>query len=205
MKNESNESNHRAGSVANRLEKEQLLQQRGRVIWLFGLSGAGKSTLAGMLAGELHRRGVLAASLDGDELRAGLNAGLGFSEVDRSENLRRAAEVARLMVGSGLVTVCAFISPRRTQRALIRRIVGSDDLTLVFVSASVETCTRRDPKGLYARARAGQIAQFTGVGAEFELPEPDECQVVLDTEAGPAEVCLDRLMRVVMPLIRPGG
>ena len=187
--------------LVSRSEREALLRQRGRAIWLYGLSGAGKSTLAAMLARQLHQRGVLTASLDGDELRAGLNGGLGFSEEDRSENLRRAAEVARLMVGTGLVTICAFITPRASQRALVRRIIGEKDLTQVFVSATVDTCAKRDPKGLYARARGGLIAQFTGVGAEFDPPEAGEPGLVIDTEAESPEACSARLLGELLPLL----
>lgn len=177
-----------------RREREARLRQRGHVIWFFGLSGAGKSTLATRLGRELHESGIFTGSLDGDDLRKGLNQGLGFSDADRSENLRRAAEVARLMVGNGLVTVCAFITPRRAQRALVRSIIGAEDVTQVFVSASVTTCARRDPKGLYARAQGGQIAQFTGIGSEFEPPAADEPVLTIDTEAFPPETCVRQLL-----------
>jgi adenylylsulfate kinase len=157
----------------------------GHVFWLFGLSGAGKSTMAGMLAEHLRRsqhRGVLL--LDGDRLRRGLSAGLGFSEGDRTENLRRAAEVARLGIESGLVVVAAFITPLESQRQSVREIVGVGALSLVWVNAPLDVCRSRDVKGLYARAAAGSMRDLTGVSAAFENPaQPD-----LELETGRQQI-----------------
>ena len=154
--------------------------QPGHVFWLFGLSGAGKSTLSEMLAEQVRRRpgcGVL--QLDGDRLRHGLSAGLGFSEADRTENLRRAAEVARLGLESGLVVIAAFITPLEAQRRRIRGIVGAGAISFVWVNAALEICRSRDVKGLYASAAAGLTKEMTGVSAAFEPPaQPD---LVLDT------------------------
>lgn len=143
----------------------------GHVFWLFGLPCAGKSTLAASLIDRLrpHGRGVLA--LDGDILRAGLCRGLGFSDPDRTENLRRAAEVARLGADSGLCVVASFITPLNAHRRLIREIVGRDRSSFIFADAPLEVCRQRDVKGLYARAQADQLPQMTGVGSTFEQPE----------------------------------
>lgn len=143
----------------------------GHVYWLFGLSGAGKSTLATALVNHLRERGLGVLALDGDVLRAGLCHGLGFSDADRTENLRRAAEVARLGADSGLCVVASFITPLNAHRRLIRGIVGGERLSLIFADAPLEICRQRDNKGLYARADAGQLPQMTGIGSAFEPPE----------------------------------
>jgi adenylylsulfate kinase len=186
-----------------RAEKEQRLRQRGHVIWLYGLSGSGKSTLAIALERSLTTQGFLTTLLDGDEIRAGLNHGLGFSDADRTENLRRAAEVARLFARSGIVTICAFITPRHSQRDLITQIVAPDDLTLIHLSASFSACAGRDPKGLYARAAANKIPQFTGRDSAFEAPLPGPDALVVDTESEPPNASLARLLDIIEPRIRP--
>lgn len=178
------------------------MKQRARVIWLFGLSGSGKSTLAVALERSLWNDGFTTQLLDGDNLRMGLNRGLGFSDADRAENLRRAAETARLFVQAGVVTVCSFITPLRAHRAVVRQILG-DDLLLVHVSASWTTCVRRDPKGLYAKAAAGGVAQFTGRDSGFEEPEAGEAAWRVETETAPPEDCLQRLRAWVSPQIQP--
>ncbi len=163
-----------------------------RVVWLSGLSGAGKTTLADALSLRLREQGV--AQLDGDELRRGLCADLGFCDHSRAENLRRAAHVARLMSDAGLTVVCAFISPLERDRRQVREILG-ERLLEVFVDTSLAECERRDPKGLYRRARAGEIPAFTGVSAPFEAPTSSD--LVLRTEetgiGGLVEAMLDRL------------
>lgn len=174
--------------VISRLEKEKRLKQTARAIWLFGLSGSGKSTLAVALERSLADQGVTTYLLDGDNLRTGLNRGLGFSDSDRSEGLRRAAEVARLFVQAGIVTICSFITPLRSQRETARQILGREDFLPVYVKASFETCAKRDPKGLYARAARGDLAQFTGRDSAFEEPLAEESVFVIDTDAlSPAE------------------
>jgi adenylylsulfate kinase len=189
--------------VLPRTEKEARLGQRGRVIWLFGLSGSGKSTLAIALERRLHADGFATQLLDGDNVRTGLNRGLGFSDADRTENIRRIAEVAKLHAQAGLVTLCSFITPSRAHRTLAREIIGADDLLPVYVKADFATCARRDPKGLYAKAAAGGVGQFTGRDSAFEEPGEDEpSTLVIDTEAASPEACLATLLAAISPCIR---
>jgi len=181
--------------------KQRMLGQRGHVFWLFGLSGSGKSTLARTLEEELHRRGRLTAWLDGDNLRTGLNAGLGFSDADRAENIRRAAEVARLLVANGLVVLASFICPTESLRQLARGIVGADDFSAVLVRASFEECARRDVKGLYAKAAGGGVPQFTGRDSAFEDPPPGSTDLVLDTTSATPGESLAALLAFALPRI----
>ncbi len=188
--------------VLGRSEKEAKLKQRGRVIWLYGLSGSGKSTLAIALERRLHAEGVTTHLLDGDNVRTGLNRDLGFTDADRSENIRRISEVAKLFVQAGVVVIAAFITPQRAHRQLARSIIGTDDFLEVYVSASFDTCAVRDPKGLYAKARAGGVQQFTGRDSSFEPPSTEDRDVlVIDTEAGPADASLAQLHSAVLPRI----
>lgn len=161
-----------------RARREGLQGHRGHVFWLFGLSGAGKSTVAALVEETLVVAGRRVLALDGDRLRTGLNRGLGFSVEDRRENLRRAAEVARLAAQQGQIVLAAFITPLRELRALVRAVVGPEDLTLVFLDTPEAEVRRRDVKGLYARAERGEVAAMTGVSAPFETPAPDEPGVV---------------------------
>jgi adenylylsulfate kinase len=189
--------------VLSRADKEARLAQHGRVIWLYGLSGSGKSTLGIALERRLHAEGFATQLLDGDNIRTGLNRGLGFGDADRTENIRRIAEVAKLFAHAGVVTLCSFITPLRAHRALARDIIGGADLLEVYVKASFETCARRDPKGLYAKASAGGVGQFTGRDSAFEEPAADAPDtLVLDTEAASPEACLDTLHAAVLPRIR---
>lgn len=188
--------------VLGRTEKESKLKQRGRVIWLYGLSGSGKSTLAIALERRLHAEGVTTHLLDGDNVRIGLNRDLGFTDADRSENIRRIAEVAKLFVQAGVVVIASFITPQRAHRQLARSIIGAEDFIEVYVAASFETCARRDPKGLYAKAKAGGVQQFTGKDSSFEPPSAEDREaLVIDTEAGPAEASLAQLHEAVAPRI----
>lgn len=160
--------------MLSRQDKEQLLGQRGLMIWMTGLSGSGKSTVAIGVERELHRRGILCRILDGDNIRTGINAGLGFSEEDRRENIRRIAEVGKLFVQTGIVTLACFVSPTAELREMARRIIGPDDFREVYISTPLSKCERRDVKGLYARARRGEVKNFTGISAPFEPPvHPD--------------------------------
>lgn len=168
--------------LVSRAEKEARLQQRGQVIWLFGLSGSGKSTIASALERELHEAGRLTKVLDGDNLRTGVNQNLGFSDEDRRENIRRAAQVAKLFAETGIITLVSVITPRRELRRMLREIIAPEDLRIVYVRASYETCARRDPKGLYAKVAAGQVKQFTGKDSGFEEPDEGEVDLVVDTE-----------------------
>lgn len=154
-----------------RADKEQLLHQHGVMLWFTGLSGSGKSTVAIALERALHQRGLLCRILDGDNIRSGINANLGFTAEDRRENIRRIAEVAKLFVDTGIITIAAFISPTEEMRRMARDIVGADDFKEIYVSTPLEECERRDVKGLYARARRGEVKNFTGISAPFEAPE----------------------------------
>jgi len=162
-----------------RADRERLLQQRGTTVWLTGLSGSGKSTLAVAAEQALVSRGNLAYVLDGDNIRHGLNQNLGFSPEDRTENIRRIGEVAKLFTDAGLVVFTSFISPYRADRDAVRALMPAGDFVEVYVDASVETCEGRDVKGLYAKARAGEIPEFTGISAPYEAPERPE--LILDT------------------------
>ena len=163
-------SRREGNSMLTRADKESLLGQRGLMIWFTGLSGSGKSTIAIALERELHRRGILCRILDGDNIRSGINNNLGFTEADRVENIRRIAEVSRLFVDTGIVTLAAFISPNNDIREMAARIIGKDDFVEVYVSTPLEECERRDVKGLYAKARRGEIKNFTGISDPFEAP-----------------------------------
>jgi len=180
-------------------EKEQLLGQHGLVVWLCGLSGSGKSTLANALEKELHASGRLVAMLDGDNLRSGLNSDLGFSDEDRSENIRRVAEVAKAMVRTGAVVLVSVITPQEVFRKTAREIIGSSDYLEVYVKASFDACRERDVKGLYEKADSGKIAHFTGQASAFEEPRlPD---LILNTEQEDLESCLHQLLGAVQSRI----
>ena len=151
-------------------DKEALLGQHGLCIWMTGLSGSGKSTIAVELERLLHAEGIHSMVLDGDNVRTGINSNLGFSEADRTENVRRIAEVAKLFVGNGTVTICCFVSPTIAIREQAKAIIGANDFVEVFIDTPLEECERRDVKGLYAKARAGEVKDFTGISAPFEAP-----------------------------------
>ena len=157
--------------MLSRHDKEQLLGQKGVMLWFTGLSGSGKSTVAIALERELQKRGLLCRILDGDNIRTGINANLGFSADDRRENIRRVAEVAKLFVDTGIITIAAFVSPTEDLRNLAQHIIGKDDFKEIFISTPIEECERRDVKGLYARARRGEVKDFTGISAPFEAPQ----------------------------------
>lgn len=183
--------------MMSRDDKEQLLRQRGMMLWFTGLSGSGKSTVAIALERELHSRGLLCRILDGDNIRSGINNNLGFSAEDRVENIRRIAEVGRLFVDTGIITIAAFISPNNQLREMAAEIIGKDDFVEVFVSTPLEECEKRDVKGLYSKARRGEIKNFTGISAPFEAPEhPD---ITLDTSKLPVEESVKILLDYVLP------
>lgn len=183
-----------------RTDKESLLRQHGLMIWFTGLSGSGKSTVAIALERELHRRGVLCRILDGDNIRCGINNNLGFSPDDRVENIRRIAEVGKLFVDTGIVTIAAFISPNNRLREMAADIIGHEDFVEVFVSTPLEECERRDVKGLYAKARRGEIKEFTGISAPFE--EPENPAIALDTSSLTLEESVNRLLDLILPKIK---
>jgi adenylylsulfate kinase len=176
-----------------RADKEARLGQHGVVCWLFGLSGSGKSTLALGLERELFVEGRLVQVLDGDNIRAGLNRDLGFGDLARRENIRRAAEVAKLFAQSGAIVLASFITPREILRELAREIIGPADFFSVYVKASFAACAARDPKGLYAKAHAEALPQFTGRDQEFEEPLTSSVNLVLDTETLDYPTSLEKL------------
>ena len=188
------------GQLLGREPKEAMLNQRGLVVWLYGLSGSGKSTLATALERRLHEEGVFTQVLDGDNIRTGLNNNLGFSDEDRLENIRRIAEVAKLFAQAGTVTITSFICPRNELRAMAREVVGLADFLEVYVECRFETCEERDVKGLYAKAKAGQVKQFTGKDSTFEPPEPRSvADLILNTENQTESESLEQLFQAVRP------
>lgn len=182
-----------------RADKEHLLGQHGLMIWFTGLSGSGKSTIAIALERELQQRGILCRILDGDNIRSGINNNLGFTEADRVENIRRIAEVSKLFIDTGIVTLAAFISPNNDIREMAARIIGKEDFLEVYVSTPLEECERRDVKGLYAKARRGEIKNFTGISAPFEAPAHPA--LTLDTSVLSLEESVRRLLELVLPKI----
>lgn len=178
-----------------RQDKEALLKQRGVMVWFTGLSGSGKSTLAIGVERVLHEKGILCRILDGDNIRAGINNNLGFSEVDRRENIRRIAEIGKLFVHTGIVTLACFVSPTNEIRQMAREIIGCEDFMEVYVSTPLEECERRDVKGLYARARRGEVKDFTGISAPFETPENPA--LVLDTSVLSLEECVNKVVEML--------
>ncbi|WP_251967707.1 adenylyl-sulfate kinase [Parabacteroides sp. AD58] len=186
--------------MMSRADKEELLHQKGLMVWFTGLSGSGKSTIAIALERELHKRGLLCRILDGDNIRSGINNNLGFSAADRVENIRRIAEVGRLFVDTGIITLAAFISPNNDIRKMAASIIGEDDFMEVYVSTPIEECERRDVKGLYAKARRGEIANFTGISAPFEAPEHPALS--LDTSVLTLEESVHQLLEKILPKIR---
>jgi adenylylsulfate kinase len=187
--------------MQNRSTKEILLQQRAQVYWFYGLSGSGKTTLATALEQRLTQHGYKTKILDGDNIRGGLNADLGFSDADRAENIRRIAHVAKLFVDAGVIVICSFITPRRELRELARKTVGEDVFHAVFTNASYQTCEERDVHGLYAKAREGEIKNFTGHGSGFEPPEAGDPDWVIDTGSLDIEDALRHLLQRIQPMI----
>ena len=188
--------------MLNRDDKEAQLSQYGHVFWLYGLSGSGKSTLANAVERKLVEHGIVTKLLDGDNIRSGLNKDLGFSDEDRKENIRRIAEVARLFLDAGIVVLTSFITPKRELRAIAKSIIGESKITPVYVEASFKACVERDVKGLYAKAAAGQVAQFTGKDSAFEAPSSDDKDWIISTESQTEEHSVDELFKLILPLVR---
>lgn len=182
-----------------RADREQLLGQKSKVIWFTGLSGSGKSTIALALERELHSRGCLCYLLDGDNVRSGINNNLGFTEADRVENIRRIAEVAKLFVDCGIVTLASFVSPTNAIRRLASDIIGTDNFIEIYVNTPLEVCEQRDVKGLYKKARAGEVLNFTGISAPFE--EPENPDMIIDTSDISIDECTRMLLDKLQPLI----
>jgi adenylylsulfate kinase len=183
-----------------REEKERRLGQKARVIWMTGLSGSGKTTLGLGLEKELFRQGFFVQLLDGDLVRRGINNNLSFSDADRIENIRRVAEVSKLFVHCGIITINCFISPTDSIRAMAREIIGNEDFIEVYMNASLKVCEQRDVKGLYARARKGEIPDFTGITSPFEVPpHPD---LVINTFEQSIEMTVEKALAFILPKIR---
>jgi adenylylsulfate kinase len=174
-----------------RAAKEQLLKQKGIAIWFTGLSGSGKTTIAIALEKKLFEKGLLTQILDGDNIRSGINCNLGFSDADRIENIRRIAEATKLFVGCGMITICCFISPTDEIRSIAKKIIGEADFVEVFVNTPIEVCEKRDVKGLYAKARRGEIKEFTGIDAPFEKPANPTIEI---TETLSIDDCVKKIL-----------
>lgn len=178
-------------------DKENLLKQKAFTVWMTGLSGSGKSTVAKGLERQLHKQGFLTQILDGDNIRAGINKNLGFSEQDRAENIRRIAEVSKLFINCGVITLNCFVSPTKKMRQMAKEIIGTDNFIEVYINASISECEKRDTKGLYAKARSGEIKNFTGIDAPFEAPENPVIEI------NTAELSIDKSIQKVLDYILP--
>ncbi|OFX26597.1 MAG: adenylyl-sulfate kinase [Bacteroidetes bacterium GWA2_31_9b] len=183
--------------ILKRSDKEELLHQHSIVIWFTGLSGSGKSTIAKALELELHSRGYISKVLDGDNVRTGINNNLGFSEDDRKENIRRIAEVSKLFMECGIILINCFISPTHNIRNQVKEIVGAENYFEIYVSTSLETCEKRDTKGIYAKARKGLIKEFTGISAPYEAP------VNPDIEIKTEEHSIDDEVQIILNKLLP--
>ena len=183
--------------ILQREDKEILLQQNAKVIWMTGLSGSGKTTIAKGVERYLHSKGILNQLLDGDNIRVGISNNLAFSNEDRAENIRRIAEVSKLFMNCGIVTLNCFVSPTIAIRKIAKDIIGEDNFIEVYINASIETCEDRDIKGLYKKARAGEIKDFTGISAPFEAPENP------DIEINTSEFSIDDSVQKVLDYILP--
>ena len=186
--------------MESREAKEQQLRQRGLTVWFTGLSGSGKSTIAVALERRLSQQGIFSRILDGDNIRTGINRGLGFSEEERRENIRRIAEVSKLFTETGIVTLSAFVSPTNELREMAREIIGKEDFVEIFVATPLEECERRDVKGLYAKARRGEIKDFTGITSPFEAPESPA--LAIDTTNLSVEEAVERVLEIIIPKIK---
>ena len=185
--------------MLSRSDKEELLKQHSVMIWFTGLSGSGKSTIAIALERELQKRGLLCRILDGDNIRSGINNNLGFSAEDRIENIRRIAEIGKLFVDTGIITIAAFISPNNDIREMAANIIGKEDFMEIYVSTPIEECERRDVKGLYAKARKGEIKNFTGISAPFAAPQHPALS--LDTSKLSVEESVNKLLELILPRV----
>jgi len=181
-------------------QREQLLRQHATLIWFTGLSGSGKSTLAVQLEAQLHALGYKTYLLDGDNIRAGLNKDLSFTDEGRVENIRRIGEVSKLLLDAGVIVLSAFISPFQADRDQVKQIVGADNYLEVFVDASLEVCEERDVKGLYKKARAGEVKNFTGIDSPYEAPS--HADVVIPTGSMSIDASIGKLMEFVLPKVK---
>lgn len=186
--------------ILKRSDRELMLEQRSKVVWFTGLSGSGKSTLAIALEKALYERGYLVCILDGDNIRSGINSNLSFSEEDRKENIRRIAEVNKLIINCGVITLNCFISPTNDIRDMARHIINDENYVEFYVSTPLEVCEQRDVKGLYKKARSGLIKDFTGVDATYEAPLNPHLSI--NTADKGIEECVDQMLAFLLPLIR---
>ena len=186
--------------ILDRSAKEKLLNQHSRVIWMTGLSGAGKTTIAQHLELALNNRGYLTQVLDGDNIRSGINNNLGFSEEDRYENIRRIAEVSKLLMDSGIICINSFISPTNEIREMAKGIIGKENFIEVFIDAPLDVCEQRDIKGLYKKARKGEIKNFTGIDAPFD--KPMDADIILHTDKFSVEECVDVCLQNIVPILQ---
>lgn len=200
MKDEGNNIFSIFDEVLTKKDKELKLSQKAKVFWLTGLSGSGKSTIAKVVEKVLHEKGFITQLLDGDNIRAGINNNLGFSDADRKENIRRIAEVSKLFLNCGVITINCFVSPTKEIREQARKIIGEDNFVEVFVDTPLSICESRDTKGLYAKARKGEIKDFTGISAPFEVPV--SAAIILKTENKTIEESASELVDYILPLIK---
>ena len=185
--------------IYDRKVKEEILRQSAKVVWFTGLSGSGKTTLASNLEKELFFKRFFCQVLDGDNIRMGINNNLGFSEIDRLENIRRISEVAKLLINTGMITICSFISPTKQIRDMAKKIIGKDDFIEIFLNPPMEVCEGRDPKGLYKKARAGLIKDFTGISSPFEAPKNPDLEI--DTSTTSIKDSVDQIFNVIIDRI----
>lgn len=179
-----------------RIEKEKMLHQKAVIVWLTGLSGSGKTTLAENIEKKLFEKGYLTQILDGDSIRLGVNNNLGYNDQDREENIRRIAEISKIFLNCGIICINSFISPTEKMRQLARAIIGSEHFIEIFLSASLEICEKRDPKGLYKQARNGNIKNFTGIDSLYEIPlNPD---LEINTEALSIKEAVEKCLEVIL-------
>ena len=183
--------------ILQRKDKEKLLNQKAKVIWMTGLSGSGKTTIAKEIEKSLHYKGILNQLLDGDNIRAGISSNLTFSSEDRIENIRRIAEISKLFIDCGIITLNCFISPTIKIRELAKNIIGENNFIEVYINASIKTCEERDVKGLYKKARAGEITHFTGISAPFEAPKNPKIEI------NTSKISVDESVRKVLDYILP--
>ena len=200
MKNEGNNIYSVFDEILPKEEKEKMLRQKAKVLWLTGLSGSGKTTIAKVLEKKLHHQGFFTQLLDGDNVRAGINNNLGFSEQDRTENIRRIAEVSKLFINCGVITINCFVSPTEKIRGVAKAIIGQENFIEIFVNTPLEVCESRDTKGLYAKARKGEVKNFTGISAPFESPENPI--IVVKTENQTVEESANFVLALVLPIIK---
>ena len=200
MKNQNNNIFPVFDKILKRGDKERLLKQKSKVIWMTGLSGAGKTTIAKYLDEDLYKKGYVAQILDGDNIRSGINNNLSFSDADRYENIRRIAEVSKLFMNCGIIIINSFISPTEEIRNMALDVIGKENFIEVYVNAPIEVCEQRDTKGLYAKARKGEIKNFTGIDSPFELPKGAHIEVRTDLQT--IEESVKQVMDYLMPVIK---